>query len=245
MSKLTGWLASGSEEKRPSIREEQRLLTRERLLDAAYELFEKVGFRNATIDQVTVQAGINRATFYLHFKDKAELAAGLGRRAAAPVAKLFHGLDDMDNPTVEDIQAWVEQHSKAAKEMKLLAQMTAEANSSDPKFATEYVAYLNSLATVVMAKTLSRIPEGRREIVRAKIVLLQMMMERYTFHAVCQEIQFPAKDIFKAIAEMWKTEVFSNLEAGELGRQAKAVPKSTRRTKPQPKPVTKKTSKSG
>jgi len=71
---------------------------RERLTDAALELFVANGYEETTVAQIAERAGLNRATFFRHFADKREvlfggedLLAGLfadGIRAAAPEATL-------------------------------------------------------------------------------------------------------------------------------------------------------------
>lgn len=71
---------------------------RERLTDAALELFVANGYEETTVAQIAERAGLNRATFFRHFADKREvlfggedLLAGLfadGIRAAAPAATL-------------------------------------------------------------------------------------------------------------------------------------------------------------
>jgi AcrR family transcriptional regulator len=52
------------------LREEQKALTRARIVDAAKSVFEEHGYGAASIGTITDVAGINRATFYLHFPDK-------------------------------------------------------------------------------------------------------------------------------------------------------------------------------
>ena len=71
---------------------------RERLTDAALELFVANGYEETTVAQIAERAGLNRATFFRHFADKREVLfggedklAGLfadGIRAAAPEATL-------------------------------------------------------------------------------------------------------------------------------------------------------------
>src|SRR3954454_10188556 len=54
---------------------------RERLVDAAYELFAQRGIRDVSIDEIVANSGVARATLYRHFKSKDELAlAFLERR---------------------------------------------------------------------------------------------------------------------------------------------------------------------
>jgi len=44
--------------------------TRQRLVDAAFSLFEEHGFDNVTVDQIATAAGVSRRTFFRHFKSK-------------------------------------------------------------------------------------------------------------------------------------------------------------------------------
>jgi len=54
---------------------------RERLVDAAYELFAQRGIRDVGVDEIVTRSGVARATLYRHFKSKDELAlAFLERR---------------------------------------------------------------------------------------------------------------------------------------------------------------------
>lgn len=53
--------------------------TRQRLLDAAGQVFAQHGFHQATVRQITEQAGVNLAAVNYHFRDKAELYAAVMR----------------------------------------------------------------------------------------------------------------------------------------------------------------------
>jgi AcrR family transcriptional regulator len=71
---------------------------RQRLEDAALDLFVENGYEETTVAQIADRAGMNRATFFRHFTDKREVLfggedvlSGLfadGIRAAAPGATL-------------------------------------------------------------------------------------------------------------------------------------------------------------
>ncbi len=58
----------------------RRRRTRERLLDAAYELFAEQGFEAASIESICERAGFTRGAFYSNFADKAELFLSLSAR---------------------------------------------------------------------------------------------------------------------------------------------------------------------
>ncbi|MFE1800305.1 TetR/AcrR family transcriptional regulator [Streptomyces sp. NPDC059517] len=73
--------------------------TRERLQDAALELFE-YGYDNTTAAQIAQRAGTSKSTFFRHFTDKREvLFAGTGEitdRAVAAIAGLPPGITAFD-----------------------------------------------------------------------------------------------------------------------------------------------------
>jgi AcrR family transcriptional regulator len=60
-----------------SLRTEQKLMTKKRLLESSMRVFTEKGYSAATIDDITSGAGANRATFYLHFASKDQVMAGL------------------------------------------------------------------------------------------------------------------------------------------------------------------------
>ena len=51
--------------------------TRQRILEAAEELFSKNGFHATSVSQITKRAMVNKAALYYHFKDKNDLIASL------------------------------------------------------------------------------------------------------------------------------------------------------------------------
>lgn len=56
----------------PSV-EENKLKKRNKILDAAYNLFAKNGIKTTPIDEVVKCAGVAKGTFYLYFHDKYDL----------------------------------------------------------------------------------------------------------------------------------------------------------------------------
>src|SRR6266540_3195196 len=58
---------------RRSIREEQRALTRARLLEAAGSVFARRGFHAASLDEVAREAGATTGAIYSNFEGKEDL----------------------------------------------------------------------------------------------------------------------------------------------------------------------------
>lgn len=78
----------------PAVGNEGRGSTRERLLDAALEVFGEVGYTGATITEIERRVGLTPGTgsFYRHFPDKAALLQAAVDREVTRV------LDDLRSP---------------------------------------------------------------------------------------------------------------------------------------------------
>ncbi len=71
---------------RPSLRDEQRALTRRRLLDGAEAVFARGGFHGASVEEIAREAGATTGALYSNFASKADLFLALfEERIAADV----------------------------------------------------------------------------------------------------------------------------------------------------------------
>lgn len=59
--------------KKPNLKKEQKLISKERILNVASRLFKKNGFTATGIDQIMKEAGLTAGAFYAHFKSKKDL----------------------------------------------------------------------------------------------------------------------------------------------------------------------------
>ncbi len=88
----------------------RRQRTRERLIDAAYDVFAEEGVHASTVEQVCERAGFTRGAFYSNFTSKEELFAALMERQqdillaalAAKVDALGPQLEQVTKPLDED-----------------------------------------------------------------------------------------------------------------------------------------------
>lgn len=55
------------------LREMQKVMTRERVVEAALHVFDAKGFTATTMDDIASEAALNRATIYLHFENKTQI----------------------------------------------------------------------------------------------------------------------------------------------------------------------------
>ena len=70
--------ATGGDKERPSLREQQRAVTRDRIISALGELVETKHPLEVTMAAVAEQAGVSEPTLYRHFATKRNLFAALG-----------------------------------------------------------------------------------------------------------------------------------------------------------------------
>ncbi|KQQ90026.1 MULTISPECIES: TetR/AcrR family transcriptional regulator [Micrococcaceae] len=57
----------------PSLREAQKQLTRDTIVERALELFTEKGYAATTIDEIAASAGTTRVTFYAYYPTRADL----------------------------------------------------------------------------------------------------------------------------------------------------------------------------
>jgi AcrR family transcriptional regulator len=85
------------------LRRQQRDFTRQRLVDAARELFVRNGTRGTSIDDIAKAAGTSRATFYAHFTDKQDVIREFARsmwETAFTLYKHFGALTEWNHKSV-------------------------------------------------------------------------------------------------------------------------------------------------
>lgn len=82
--------------------------TRARLLEAAAEVFDEVGFRNATVQEICRRANANIAGVNYHFGDKLTLYAEVLRESHRRAEEKFGAEPDLDTgPPEERLQRFV------------------------------------------------------------------------------------------------------------------------------------------
>jgi AcrR family transcriptional regulator len=123
-------------------REQSRDQTRQRLLDAAQDIFTKKGFVAASVEDIAAAAGYTRGAFYSNFGGKPELFLELLKRDHVGIMSRLHSIFD-DQASRADMEArllqyysecyrdnecyllWVEAKLQASRDAKFRAQFNA------------------------------------------------------------------------------------------------------------------------
>ena len=94
----------------PSLRDRKKRRTRERLYDAALQLFAERRYEDVTVDEICDRAEVGRATFFRFFGSKAGLLVEFNHRLAGRIGGRLSDAPD-DKPTAE---LWMVQEEIAA-----------------------------------------------------------------------------------------------------------------------------------
>lgn len=128
-----------------SLREAQKQLTRDMIIDRALELFTEKGYAATTIDEIAVAAGTTRATFYAHYPSRADLMRDFMARVNAVLdradgpgnATTAAGLVDVvRNGGLEGILGWLESRAALWPVFRPYLDVLDEAAAVDPEVRT-------------------------------------------------------------------------------------------------------------
>jgi len=189
---------------RQTLRDQQREVTRQRLLDAARLVFARDGYGQATVGDIANQASVNRATFYLHFPSKVavfeELIADIAAEAAGYWRLLDAALTAHSRTAIRDWLArafgWWDRHAAIQGPWH-------EAAASDPRIAAGWKAMFDQLSQE-LEEYLGALASEDREIARTRIQFLVVQLDQICFRWRVQRV-FDAdnEQLLDLLTDMW------------------------------------------
>jgi AcrR family transcriptional regulator len=81
----------------------RRQATRDRVLDAASEVFAERGFHGATVEDICERAGFTRGAFYSNFSSKDDLVLELSRRHSEALVDRIRGASKRESGSAEQV----------------------------------------------------------------------------------------------------------------------------------------------
>jgi len=100
---------------RPVNRQDQRRLTRRRIADAARHCFYEHGVAETSIEQIAREAGVGRATLYLHFANKDAILRELLAANMRGVRLIFRELCDVPHVDGAAARYWLSEYINALR----------------------------------------------------------------------------------------------------------------------------------
>ena len=105
--------------------------------ESALRIFRERGYTASTVEEISAEAGVARATFYLHFKSKSELALSITESVYPPLASRYKELDDIltdmnGNVSAGDLEPWLASLWAAHQENIVVLRMWEEMIATEP-----------------------------------------------------------------------------------------------------------------
>ena len=133
-------------------KEREKLVRREQILEAAYQLFHESGFSAATMDQIAERAELAKGTLYLYFKSKEEVYYALLDRGLEILIGLLEDKVNQRPPRdriLEELAATLSQfHKDYTDYIRLFMVMNQE--DIQAKLSVEVCEQFNSRATTIL-----------------------------------------------------------------------------------------------
>jgi len=90
-----------------SIREAQKQLTRDRLIDTAIEVIVDRGMESTTIEEIASRANVGRTTVYKYFHGKSDIATAIGERYSAQLIDVIASMSQVDPGDLAQLNEWL------------------------------------------------------------------------------------------------------------------------------------------
>lgn len=192
-----------SAENRVTLRDQQKELTRTRLIDAARELFNELGVQHTTIDQIARHAGTTRATFYLHFENKAEIASHFVSIYSEEAVTGIRAMFTAGRASKASIAAWLRDVSVFCQSHGTNLVEIEPLLVGEKDYMSKMVRDSHGVVLAGFEPFIARFRGAEQDRVRAELLLQLILTQRYLFIGVIHEIEFPEKRVFDSLVDMW------------------------------------------
>jgi AcrR family transcriptional regulator len=162
-------------------RERKSDRTRRRILAAAKHLFDRRGYRDTTVDDITRRAEIAHGTFYLYFRGKSEILRELSVTALAE----FDSIATREFQSGQEVRSLVRQTLEVYERNRLTMRLLREASATDAHFRENYdEVFLGMLVDHLrhnIDRINARLPQADRVETRAAARAIVGMIESFAY----------------------------------------------------------------
>lgn len=193
---------AGKVRERPTVREEQRLMTRRRIVDAAIATFASKGYTNTTIEDLVAAAGVSRATFYLHFESKLALLQHVGQGNSAWALKTLGAVDGVLPIPRERVEALVRETVYHWQRRLPLMQTMLQAETVEVPMRTQRLKAVERVVEASFPLYLGQFDRRQRDRARHRLVMLTVLLYQYMAYTFINEPSTPADELEVASATL-------------------------------------------
>ncbi|MGY1806183.1 TetR/AcrR family transcriptional regulator [Blastococcus sp. SYSU D00669] len=187
---------------RLTVRDEYKALTRQRLVDAAFEEFADKGYAQCTVEDIARRAGTSRATFYAHFAGKLELADGMWEVTRRPLVALYRDLARTEVRDAAALEAWLRRTFAWYEGNRARLTAIHEAITLEDEMSEAYLERVSEVAALVA-------PLVREEHINTersawhRAALLTLQHERFCFFWILRRMPFDPDEAVHALVDVW------------------------------------------
>jgi AcrR family transcriptional regulator len=209
------------------LRDEQRRLTRQRLLEGAQQVFADRGFFDATIDEIVAHAGASRGTFYLYYKSKTEILKDLMEDVQKDAARLARTLADMRELSHAELESWIDAFVEMYSHHRNTFAAWAQAETIDPDLKKRGYKDYHRFWDIVFVPpgTTRAVGAAEREAARIRSILMMIMLDRFCYFWFVEGWSVDRKIAVGVLTDIWQQTLGQSLPA-------KAAAGASRRKRP-------------
>jgi AcrR family transcriptional regulator len=209
----------------PSLRDEQKRLTRRLLIEGALKAFERKGYAATTIEDIVAEANASRATFYLHFKSKADVVLVTTQTLGRRWRELYVDLTSGGRPSREELHTWLDAMVDNYTTHRASLDATTQAIAIEPAVAEANLANQQE-SIAVIAESIERWHGVDREDARVRAALLLAQMDRFFHLWIIRGLAFDRKRAVATLTDLWLSTLGLSVQgvAARDGSAAKRKP---------------------
>jgi AcrR family transcriptional regulator len=185
-----------------TLRDEQKRLTRRRLIEGALAAFERKGYAATTIDDIVAEASASRATFYLHFKSKSDVVLVMARTLGTRWRELYRELTSGERLSRKELYDWLDAMAGHYLTNRATVAALDQAAAVEPEVASVRLANQQESMAVV-AESIRRWYGGDEEDARIRAALLLAQMDRFFDLWIVHGLEFDRARAIGTLTDLW------------------------------------------
>ncbi len=187
-----------------TLRDEQKRFTRERLIDAALEVFAEKGYAATTVEDITSAAGASRATFYLHFRSKANIVTDLLAKVLLPESdSIYEQLHDQPDPSWPELRRFVEETLTYWDRHRDALDVLKQSFALDRDEVGGFWSGALEATSEVLAHYLSTLRGVDENTARVRAILLIAVLDGVDFYRHLPGVELDHDTVIDTLADFW------------------------------------------
>jgi AcrR family transcriptional regulator len=188
--------------KGPTLRDEQKRMTRRRLVEGALAAFARKGYAATTIDDIVAEANASRATFYLHFRTKSDVVLVMAQTLGRRWRELYRELTAGERLSRKELYDWLDAMAGHYETNRATVAALDQAAAVEPEVAAVRLANHQESIGVV-AESVRRWYGGDEEDAQIRAALLLGQMDRFFELWFVRRVEFDRPRAIGTLTDLW------------------------------------------